>query len=154
MPPELQPPELAALVDFSERSRTGDWSLRSALVRYAQPEPRRVSEVLDVVRRIEFALQPHAKTLAKRGPEVWAAVQGDDAPRDELDPVLVGVLRAATGIDALADALASWADDRSRPAPHAAVDEAVAVVTAQLDELGVVREQWQGPPPRGARSRG
>jgi len=29
------------LVDYAESSRDGDWTLRSALVRFAQPEPTR-----------------------------------------------------------------------------------------------------------------
>ena len=49
----ITPPELAALIDVSERQRAGDWSLRAALCRYAQPQPVRVSALLDLVRRIE-----------------------------------------------------------------------------------------------------
>src|SRR5262249_41526556 len=63
VPVELQPPELARLVDYAERPRRDDWSLRAALVRYAQPEPQRVSAILDLVRRIEWALRPHQKLL-------------------------------------------------------------------------------------------
>ena len=63
-----EPPELARLLDFAERSRAGDWSLRSSLVRYAQSQPVRVSQVLELVRRIEAALHPHARLLAGQGP--------------------------------------------------------------------------------------
>src|SRR5690606_7747093 len=75
MPPELRPTALAELVELSERPRVDDWSLRAALVRYAQPEPVRVSQVMELVRRIEAALQPHMKLLAERGEELWAAVE-------------------------------------------------------------------------------
>ena len=56
VPADIEPPELARLLDFAERPRTQDWSLRAALVRYAQPRPQSVSDLLDLVRRLEAAL--------------------------------------------------------------------------------------------------
>ena len=44
-------PDPGLLADLSERPRTERWSLRAALVRYAQPEPERAGSVLEVVRR-------------------------------------------------------------------------------------------------------
>jgi hypothetical protein len=149
MPAEIQPPELAALVDYAERSRVGDWSLRSALCRYAQPQPQRVSAVLEVVRRIDAVVQPVAGRIAKEGPAIWAALEGDGAADDPL----VALLRVTRDLDGLGDALAAWAEDRHGSQPEAAVDEAVAEVTRRLDELGVPREERMRPPP-GARSRG
>ena len=58
VPAEIEPVELARVVDFAERSRVGDWSLRSALVRYAEGQPERVSQVLEQVRRSTPALHP------------------------------------------------------------------------------------------------
>src|SRR5687767_14532214 len=78
MPTELEPAELARLIDFAERPRVQDWSLRAALVRYAQGQPRRVSEVIELVRRLEFAIRPHLKSLGRDGPAVWAALQSGD----------------------------------------------------------------------------
>ncbi|HOT80166.1 MAG TPA: hypothetical protein PKY13_09275, partial [Microthrixaceae bacterium] len=65
---DLQPPELAELVDFPERPRTENWSLRAALTRYAQPQPMRVSRLLDVVRRIEAAFAADLAVLRSDGP--------------------------------------------------------------------------------------
>jgi hypothetical protein len=144
---ELRPPELARLVDFAERARDGDWSLRSALVRYAQSQPVRVSQVLEQVRRIEAALHLHAKVLAADGPEVWAALDGGPPPSDELGEI-VGVLGAAARLDDLADLLTAWAIDRTGPQPHDEVDAALAEVTVRLDDLGVAREE---PGPRSRR---
>lgn len=147
MPPVIEPPELAALVDYSERSRDGDWSLRSALVRYAQPEPERVSQVLELVRRIEFALHPHAKLLAKEGPALWSAMAKGDGAGDHED--VLGLLRAAEVLDRMAEHVVAWAVDRHGPRPDAAIDAAVRDVTQRLDDLGVAREERPGPPRRG-----
>jgi hypothetical protein len=148
VPQELEPPELARLVDFAERPRTGDWSLRSSLVRYAQSQPERVSRVIELVRRIDQVLHAHAKLLAAEGPALWAALAADSTPSAPPQAGVVGVLRAAARLDELADALAVWADDRSRPRPDVEVDAAVLEVAAALDRLGVPREERAGPPRR------
>jgi hypothetical protein len=135
--PDIQPPELASLLDFAERPRHGGWSLRAALTRYAQGQPRRVGDLLQLVRRIEAALAKESKSL---GPDVWARLA------DGSDDQLVGVLRCAQAIDAAGDALAVWAADPWEvEKPHAQVDEAIASVTASLDALGIPEE---GPPDR------
>jgi hypothetical protein len=152
VPAEIAPAELARIVDFAERSRLGDWSLRSALCRYAQPQPKRVSEVLEVVRRIEAALQPQAKRLVKEGPELWAALEGGGAAAGD-DVQLVGVLAAARELDRLGDTMADWAEARHGKHPEDEVDATAAEVARRLDELGVPREERMRPPP-GARSRG
>ena len=149
MPAAPQPPELARLVDFSERPRVDDWSLRAALVRYAQREPVRVGALLEQVRRIEFALHPEAKRLEKEGPHLWAALtgaSGDDEP-------LVVLLRTTQALDVLGDQLAAWAVDRDGAPPDAEVDAVTAQVARELDDQGIAREQRERPPP-GARRRG
>ena len=142
---ELSPPELAHLVEFSERPRTHDWSLRSALVRYAQPQPARVEAVLDLTRRLEFAIGKHNKVLAKQGEEVWSAIKsgadGDDSIKD-----VVALLRVAQEIDALGDVLAAWAVDRTGARPDAAVDTLIGQVAPELDALGVPHEERPRPP--------
>jgi len=145
VPAEIQPDELASVVDFAERSRVGDWSLRSALVRYAEGQPVRVSQVLEQVRRLETAFHALGKVLEKRGPELWAAVEGAEVGAD--DAKVVDLIRAAAELDRLGDALATWADDRSGPRPDDAVDAVTADVAGRLDDLGLPREE---PPPRRA----
>lgn len=154
MPPELEPPELARLVDFAERPRVGDWSLRSALVRYAQGQPVRVSQVLEQVRRIEFALRPHSKLLDREGPELWRALESGTPPATEPGALVAGLLQAAAALDQLADRLATWAVDWRGERPDAEVDAVVSDVAQRLDALGVAREEQQGPPRQrsGARS--
>ena len=148
MPAEIQPIELARVVDFAERSRVGDWSLRSALVRYAEGQPERVSQVLEQVRRLDAALHPHGKVLEKRGAELWRILDGGGSA-DADDALLVELLRVAVDLDGLGDAMATWADDRTRARPDDTVDVITAAAAARLDELGVAREEQ--PPRRSGR---
>ena len=146
MAAEVEPPELARLLDFAERPRTGDWSLRAALTRYAQPQPQRVGDLLEVVRRVEFGIRPHLKAIERDGAVVWASLSTDGD-----DPV-IGLLRAMAELDRLGDVLASWAaDPRGVERPDEAVDAATTEVTRRLDELGIPKE---GPRPRPPRARG
>ena len=151
MPVPVEPPELARLLDFAERPRAHDWSLRAALTRYAQPQPQRVSDLLELVRRIEFALKPHTKLLEREGPALWQAVEaGDEATGP--DASVVGLLRAMAEIDRLGDVLAAWAVDRAGEPPDADVDAVTADVARRLEDLGVPREERHRPP--GRRGRG
>ena len=146
MPAEIQPEALARVVDFAERSRIGDWSLRSALVRYAEGQPVRVSRLLEQVRRTETAFHALGKVLEKRGPELWAAV--DDGAASPDDAKVVDLVRAAVELDRLGDALATWADDRTGPRPDDDVDAVTADVSRRLDDLGLPREEPMARPPR------
>jgi hypothetical protein len=141
VPAEIEPPELAQLVDFSERPRVDDWSLRAALVRYAQPQPARVEALLDLVRRTEFAIGKHNKLLVKEGPRIWAEL----AAGGNEDPV-VPLLRVAQEIDELADTVAAWAVNRDGTRPDDDVDEVIETVAQQLDVLGVPHEERVRPP--------
>ena len=116
-------PEVEAMLEFSERPRTNDWSLRAALVRYAQAQPVRTESILDLVRRVEWALnkQPDA-----------------------------GVLAVAHELDGLGDVLAEWAVEGILPGPDDEVDRVVAHVAARLEELGIPKqERPPGPRNRG-----
>lgn len=145
MPAEIAPPELARLVDYAERPRTHDWSLRAALVRYAQPQPQRVNDLLDVVRRTDFALADHNAELLSDGDALWdELVDGTDGS------ALIELLRVAQQLDGLGDVLATWAVDRAEPSPDAEVDRVTSAVAAKLDDLGV--PQQERPP--GPRNRG
>jgi len=99
VPAEIGPPALAQLVDFAERPRTEGWSLRAALVRYAQPQPQRVEDLLGLVRRVERALGQHAHEIERRGPEHWEALGGRTPASSEVAARVVGVLSAARELD-------------------------------------------------------
>lgn len=138
MPSEIVPAELARLLDFAERPRADDWSLRASLVRY--PQPQRVNDVLDCVRRLEAALGQYTAVIEREGPDLWAALERD-ANDVEPDEPVVALLRAAQELDHLGDVLATWAVDVASARPDAEVDRVVARVARQLDELGVAREE-------------
>jgi len=143
VPTEVEPPELARLIEFAERPRAHDWSLRAALTRYAQPQPQRVGDLLELVRRIEFAIRPHLKSVERDGAAFWQALQSADRHRPN-DPV-VELLRAMAELDRLGNVLAAWAADPSGERPDAAVDVVTSDVTRRLEQLGVPREQRQRP---------
>lgn len=151
MAAEVRPAELAGVLDVAERVRPSGWSLRAALVRYAQPQPQRASDLIELVRRIESALRSSAKVLERDGEAVWAAVTG--APSDEVDGRLVALVQALVELDRVGEALSAWAVHAS-PAtrPDGDVDRTVADVAARLSAMGVAREERR--PPTGARSRG
>jgi hypothetical protein len=144
---EIEPPQLARLIDFAERSRVQDWSLRAALVRYAQPEPERVNRIVELVRRIEWALRSHRKAIERAGPEIWDALQGG-ADQAGSHAEVVALLDAASELDRLGDILAVWAVDLAGERPNAAVDKATKAVARRLDDLGVPREEQRPHPPR------
>ena len=143
---DVEPCELAAVLDLAERPRVGKWSLRAALTRYAQPEPRRVSDLLDLVRRIDVVLPGLVDLAAREGGALWQAAQRGEAEGSDLPAFAVGLLGAMIEIDALGDRLAAWADDWSLDRPDAAVDEVIADVRARLASLGVPEQERPGPP--------
>lgn len=59
----VEPNPAGSLVNYAESGRAGDWSLRSALVRLAQPEPARVAGVLELVRRLDAVLHQLGRAL-------------------------------------------------------------------------------------------
>jgi hypothetical protein len=150
---EVEPPELAQLLDAAERPRSANWSLRAALTRYAQPQPQRASAVIELLRRIEAALRSQTKVLAREGNALWTALDGSEAasPDGDVEARLVGLLRALRELDRLGDLLADWAVVRAGVRPDDAVDAVVADVTRRLDALGIPREER---PPRPAVRRG
>ncbi len=63
-PIEAQPQR--SLLNYAESARVGDWTMRSALVRFAQPEPVRASSLLELVRRLDAVLHHVARPLERR----------------------------------------------------------------------------------------
>ena len=155
------PDDGVRLVQYAESSRVGDWSLRSALVRYAQPEPARASAVLELVRRTDGALKPLGKVLERSetatDPALSAASFGTpeqgltvsdrirvDARATDLARV---ALRAPGDLDRVLaeyDSVSSLADDERTAIP-------LLAVAVELDALGDVLASWahdrSGPRP-------
>jgi hypothetical protein len=142
---EVDPVELARLIDTSERPRVHDWSFRAALTRYAQPQPQRASDVIELLRRIESALRPHGKLFEQEGAAIWDAVSSNSTASD-VDSFVVESLRALRELDRLGDVLAEWAVDRQGERPDATVDAIVAEVARRLEGLGIPHGERQRRP--------
>ena len=140
------------LVDYAESPRVGEWTLRAALVRYAQPVPAGASAVLELVRRTDGALKPFLRAL--------------DAHVTATDPVLSAASFPAGGAP-LAPSPAARLDARAADLARLALDEPeqfdrvlgeyeaveplddderaaipVLAVAVELDRLGDVLARW------------
>ena len=141
--------DVPEIIEYAERPRVEDWSLRGALVRYAQPEPARAGAVLELVRRTDGALKPHHKRL-ERNPQLLSIAAADDGAMSDLEDderEAVSLLAVARVLDELGDVLARWAAARSDDRPDAEVDGLARRAFAMLADLGVARETR---PPRRA----
>lgn len=153
-----------SILNLAESPRIDDWSLRSALVRLAQPEPVRAGAVLEIVRRCQGALHPLTRALERHtvwtGPELgpasvtgaadtdWALADGGP-PRPDIR--LVDLARLAGGdpaaLDAVAGAYAAVAPlDDEEQAALGLVAVAVAI-DGLADELAAWAVTAEGPPP-------
>ena len=61
----VEPDPAVSLVNYAEAPRPGDWTLRSSLVRLAQPEPALVAALLEQVRRLDTTLHHAQRALGK-----------------------------------------------------------------------------------------
>ncbi len=105
--------EIRSLLNYAEAPHTGDWTLRSALVRLAQVDPARVGALLQAMRRLDVPLHHVARALqrrpahsllpdpATRAIDVDAAIgSGDGSVRTVPDIRLADIARAvAAGHD-------------------------------------------------------
>lgn len=154
-------PDGRRLVDYAESAREGDWSLRSALVRFAQPEPARAGAVLELVRRTDGALKPHRRRLESAavpthpglGPDALAedgdgvAIAADvervvDAPATDLARCVLRLPDGDSVVAAYVDACGPEPDLEAVP---------LLVVALELDALADALVRWaqvhEGPPP-------
>src|SRR3546814_17185909 len=90
-------------------------------MRYAQGNPQRVRDVLDIVRRIEFALHTHSRSLVKEGPTLWEALTAGahpvEPPEQGSTEWVVELLPAMQSPAALADDHAASPQARTGPRP-------------------------------------
>jgi hypothetical protein len=146
-----------SLLNYAERPHAGDWTLRSALVRLAQPEPVLVGTLLQVTRRLDAALHHVARQLERHPALCDPSLVAEQPERPPASPVIdvrsADVARlVAAGLDE-AEVLAGY--DSVAPLDHAervAVPLlAVAVILDGLaDELAAWADAGPDDPPTGA----
>ena len=159
--------ETNSIINYAEAPRQGDWTLRSSLVRLAQPHPLRSEAVLQLVRRLDAALKPFVRELQKHPAETTRSIPGgasnivgvgvvdlvetpdavelSDAERDSLH--LIGI---ALELDELANTLTAWAFAGSADPPVGEIDQTCARVLRSMNDLEVPEEsQWEGPARKG-----
>ena len=150
-------PDGPHLVDYAESSRVGDWSLRSALVRFAQPEPMRAGAVLELIRRTDGALKPHRRrlerALAPAHPLLGlpgSAPIGDDLAATVADAPAADLARALVRLPDGAAVVAAYAAAEELSGDDVAAVHLLAVAVALdglADELAAWAFAHHGPPP-------
>ncbi|MBT8240045.1 MAG: hypothetical protein KJN63_02330 [Acidimicrobiia bacterium] len=168
--------EQNSILNYAESSRHGDWTLRSALVRLAQPQPLRSEAVLQLVRRLDAALKPVTRSLQRYGVCSRRSIPGGaqhvadirlvdlagddevlDAYRelvelDDAELAAVHLVRLALDVDELSDTLAAWAAAGPSDPPVVEIDRTCARVLKSMNDSGVPEEpRWDRTP--GSRGR-
>ena|GEM_PF-2316906 len=137
-----------SLLNHAEVLREGDWSLRSALTRLAQPDPRRAGAVLDLMRRCDYAL-----SHLQRGFEAHLAIcdwslrvdagRLPDAQRPYSDGRVADLARLVRILPASADALvAGYQESSSGLSAEERHAIPLLVGVLALDELADVLAAW------------
>lgn len=154
-------PDGHRLVDYAESTRAGDWSLRSALVRFAQPEPARAGAVLELIRRTDGALKPHRRRLEAAGapthpgldPDLFVDRDGAASIRSDAERVIdAPASDLARAVLRLPDGDAVVATYTTAAGPDPTFDAIpLLVVALELDAIAEALVPWaqlhDGPPP-------
>ncbi len=147
-----------SLYEYVERLHPGGWSMRAALVRYGQPEPRRAAELLELTRRAESGYreqhrrierEPRLSDLARAldafghdYPALLDAYLHEGDPLDDEATSIVPALAVAASLDELGATVASWAVEAGDDRPNDEIDRMCTRAAARLDALGVERQEW------------
>lgn len=147
------PDREASLLNYAERSRAGDWSMRSALTRFAQPHPERAARVLTLVRRLDAVLHQAMRQLEQHTVVCDRRLSSErigPEPREAYPDTRVADLArlARSAPEAFAEMLAGYEGASAEPLEAA---ERVALpllaVALDLDELADTLAEWaaRGP---------
>lgn len=147
-----------SLHEYVERLHPGGWSMRAALVRYAQPEPVRAAALLEVTRRAESGLHDVARRIEREPrlsdlgralahfghdyPTLLDAYLHDADPIDDEAASVIPVLAVAASLDDLGAVVAAWAIEAGDDRPDDLIEEGCQQANGQLDALGVERQDW------------
>jgi hypothetical protein len=136
-----------SLLNGPEVTGAGDWSLRSALCRLAQPEPMRVGRLLESVRRLDAALH-HVRSRLERHPAVCIRPVTDGGDERHVDARTVDIARVAAAggdLDAVvagygrAEGVEPLIDEELRALP-------ILLVAVRLERLAAVLIEWADHP--------
>ena len=141
-----------SLLDYAESPRTDDWTLRSALVRLAQPEPVRVSATLELIRRCDAALKPYATAISRHPVACDRELTAAGLPRSPASPCLdaratdlARLLRECP--DVAASVTSGYAESNSL-ADEELMALPLLVVALDLDLMADALTAWSAEPRR------
>ncbi len=145
------------LIDYAESPRVGGWTLRSALVRVAQPEPVRASAVLELIRRTDGALADHRRRLDAEHVPTVPGLDADDATPEAIGRLpkvwdarvsdLGRVLAFVPDGEAVVSAYLASESPDADAASAVPLLAAVAELDALADRLAAWADARTGPPP-------
>lgn len=155
----VEPDPDTSLTNYAESSRRGDWTLRSSLVRLAQPEPVRAGAVLELIRRCDAAIGPLSRSVLRHTVPIDSDLAAGDWAREDrpagqpIDGRVVDLARlAAADPSGFPEALTVY-----RERVQLDDDELAALpllgVAIMLDELAEILVAWAAggagldPPP-------
>ena len=157
----VEPEPSHSLLNYAEAPRVDDWSMRSALVRFAQPEPVRSGQLLELVRRLDAVLHHVARSLERRTVlcdrdlAVAIAAGSVAAPVDPYaDTRTADLARVGRAVpDGLPTVLGAYNESVDLdPEEHGAI--ALLGIALEFDALAGVLTRWavdvSGPPPAAA----
>ena len=141
------------LLQVAESPRTEDWTLRSALVRFAQPQPELSGAILESVRRSQAAIDPLARKLLVHGrvTDRQLSIASGGGLTPPVDPCpdariadLARLARAGVDGDVLFDAYDAALEAAGSPPLDQSEREVVPLlmVLLDLDELAEMLAAW------------
>ena len=134
-----------SLLDYAEIPFDGDWTLRSALVRLAQPEPQRVAALLELMRRLDAPLH-HVARLLERHTVVCdrrLTVDGiDDAPVEPRPDVRTADLARLVALGVDESALLEGYGERSPLEEQERFAVPLLVIAVRLESLAERLTAW------------
>lgn len=142
----VPPDPECALVAYAESPRAGDWSLRSALVRLAQPDPVRAGAVLELIRWCDGGVRPYTRLLERTS--VWCdrALTLEGVGGGPVEPCADGratdLARVARSAPTLFDGVIAGYAAETDLGDEELAAVPLLVIALDLDELADVLTDW------------
>ena len=141
-----EPDPAVSVLNYAEMGRTGDWSLRSAMVRLALPEPMIVVEVANHIRRLDTVLHHVATPLAKQTVSCDRAISLGTVDGEPIDPYpdtrIADVARLAASAGPVGDVVVESYVGEVELTQEERVALPLVGVALQLDSLAELLADW------------